>query len=117
MIRERLCGFFDVDLVHRFGGRGFFFEADPFVAGGLAPGGHVFLDAFVVGENFETWPVVSSLIFLEVRMMGMGQKYPRVSSVTSDWIIIPLTFPLTLPSPARGEGKTFKGRRNALLLR
>src|SRR5262245_18286565 len=30
-----------------------------------------------------TWPNVSSLIFFEVMMMGMGQKYPNVSSFTS----------------------------------
>src|SRR5689334_16692408 len=29
------------------------------------------------------WPSVSSLIFLLVMMMGIGQKYPSVSSFTS----------------------------------
>ena len=34
-----------------------------------------------------TWPNPNSLIFFEVMMMGMGQKYPSVSSVTSDRFI------------------------------
>src|SRR5919108_3671212 len=34
-----------------------------------------------------TCPGVSSLIFLDVMIIGIGQKYPSVSSVTSDRII------------------------------
>src|SRR4030095_5138472 len=30
-----------------------------------------------------TWPIASSLIFLLVMMIGIGQKYPSVSSFTS----------------------------------
>ena len=77
VIRERLFGLFHVDLVHRFGVRLFFFEAHPFVAGGLAPGGHVFFDPFVVGEDFEDLAHGKFFDFLGGENNGHGAEVPQ----------------------------------------
>ena len=77
VIRERLFGLFHVDLVHRFGVRLFFFEAHPFVAGGLAPGRHVFFDPFVVGEDFEDLARGEFFDFLGGENNGHGAEVPQ----------------------------------------
>ena len=75
--RRYLFGFFDVGLIHRFGVCCFFFEAHPFVAGGLAPGGHVFFDPFVVGEDFEDLAHGKFFDFLGSENNGHGAEVPQ----------------------------------------
>ena len=93
-----LLGLFDVDFVYRFGVCLFFFEADPFVAGGLAPGGHVFFDAFVVGEDFEDLAGGEFLDFLGGENDGHGAEVPQriECDVGLDHV---LNFPSPSPSP------------------
>ena len=47
------------------------------MAGGLAPGGHVFLDAFVVGEDFEDLACSEFLDFLGGENDGHGAEVPQ----------------------------------------